>query len=358
VAFRLPPGSSRTWRRSTSTSAHRVHARLQNVSKTAAELRGLARSFADVVLVPTCRRSSESTNWRASSPCWFFACRKFESRTPRHLKARDSLLNSGGDPGPPAFRGTNCHSDVTALRRGKPEASGPWVREPECSAEIRGPGSDGDGSSSRDRAATIRTLIARSRISPASDQRGGWASSRRDSGLRAWSGDRYCWSDEGRGSVRPSVPHDRRGGPRSRRHTAAPCGGARPRGARGRRRDFCSYRCVEGGFDRSPGQARIRTGARARLPASRVSARAAARRAAQAFAWPLRLGPARVQRSGASRPGTALSAAASRDPRGGGKTLSSGRPWTPSFQHALLSDLRMVAGTSGRRLISTATQAV
>src|SRR5258708_4781211 len=35
--------------------------------------------------------------------------------------ARDSLLDSGGDPGPPAFRVSHCHPDVTALRRGKPE---------------------------------------------------------------------------------------------------------------------------------------------------------------------------------------------------------------------------------------------
>jgi hypothetical protein len=46
-----------------------VQCRLQNVSKTAAELWGLARSFAELVLVLTSRRSSESTNWRASSPC-------------------------------------------------------------------------------------------------------------------------------------------------------------------------------------------------------------------------------------------------------------------------------------------------
>ncbi len=48
----------------------------------------------------------------------------FESRTPRHSKVRDSLLDSGGDPGPPAFRVTDCHPGVTALRLAKPEAWG------------------------------------------------------------------------------------------------------------------------------------------------------------------------------------------------------------------------------------------
>src|SRR6266481_7135383 len=50
-----------------------VQCRLQNVSKTAADLRGLVQSSAEVrsplnLLHPRCK----STNWHASSPCWKF----------------------------------------------------------------------------------------------------------------------------------------------------------------------------------------------------------------------------------------------------------------------------------------------
>jgi len=55
-------------------------------------------------------------------PVSVFTSGKFESRTPRQFKARDSLLDSGRDLGPPAFRVTDYHPDITALRRGKPEA--------------------------------------------------------------------------------------------------------------------------------------------------------------------------------------------------------------------------------------------
>jgi hypothetical protein len=107
----------------------RVHVRLQNVSKTAAELRGLARNSAEVRPRPNLPllRANRRIGVRRR-PVSNFASRKFESRTPRHSKALDSPMNSGGNPGPPAFRVTSCHSHVTALRRGKPEASGPSVQ--------------------------------------------------------------------------------------------------------------------------------------------------------------------------------------------------------------------------------------
>ena len=84
---------------------------------------GLARNPADIGLPRNLLRLRANRRIGVRRrPVSNFASRKFESRTPRHSKARDSLLNSEGDLGPPASGVTHCHSDVTALRLTKPEA--------------------------------------------------------------------------------------------------------------------------------------------------------------------------------------------------------------------------------------------
>ena len=124
---RLPPGSPseptlppRALRRLCSL----VRCRLQNVSKTAAELGGLARNHADNLYLASCctlGRIDELACVAALLAIW-----PIENSSPVHPANQrpGSPSHFGGDPGPPALRVTDCHPGVTALRRGKPEAWG------------------------------------------------------------------------------------------------------------------------------------------------------------------------------------------------------------------------------------------